>query len=172
MGMRELRTLPDGHETRELFVTNYVWVQHWLSQALEGGAKAVGFFDKAIGTLIEDLGQPQPLQPLQPQQLPQAQLQLPDWTCLPQAERALHEVLVETAASDEQQEALFLGMRELRKLPDGHVSREQFVTDYGWVQHWLKLGQTGDSRAAACFSLAVDRLIEELPQPVAGSGGA
>lgn len=125
----------------------------------------MGLFDATVDTLIKDLGEPP--------QLPQPpQAQLPDCTLLPQAERALHAVLVETSASDEQQEALFLGMRELRKLPDGHISREQFVTEYGWAQHWLKLAQTGDAKAAACFSLAVDRLIEELPQPTAGSGGA
>lgn len=54
-------------------------------------------------------------------------------------------------------------MRELRKLPDGHEMREQFVTSYGWAQHWLGRAQQGDANAAACFSMALDTLIEDLP---------
>jgi hypothetical protein len=163
LGMRELRKLPDGHEMREQFVTNYEWAQQWLEQALKGDTQAAGLFDKAVDTLIDDLGQPQQQQPQPPLQLLQPVLQLPDWALLPLAERALRAVLVKTGASVDQLQALFLGTRELRQLPDGHISREQFVTSYGWAQHWLQRAQQGDANAAACFSMAVDTLIEELP---------
>lgn len=97
LGMIELRKLPDGHEMREQFLTNYEWAQQWLEQALKGDTQAAGLFDKAVDTLIDDLGQPQPMQPqLQPLQ---QGLQLPDEELLPRFESALHRVLVKTGAS-------------------------------------------------------------------------